>query len=48
MCGTTVLFNCVEVFEVFPPVQDQEEKVLCDFGLKKTNKNTQLPMDNKF
>lgn len=33
-CGTTVLFNCIEVVEVFPPTQDQEEKVFCDFCFK--------------
>lgn len=47
MYETTVVFNCIEV-ELFPPDQDGEEKVLCDFRLKKLHKNTQMPMNNIF
>lgn len=36
-----MLFNCIEIVEVFPPDLGQEEKVLCDFCLKK-NKTKHL------
>lgn len=41
-CGTTLLFNCIEVVEVFP-TQDQEEKVFCDFRCKTQAKTSKYP-----